>query len=134
MRCYAPRPRSPALTPKDMVAESARLETPRFGHLMGSLYAAESDSAGPLALAHARQAFERCEPLFVVSTHFPQQLAYLTQTRARSAAEPRGLERPSILESRGAALGREFGGTNLNDFIRHELLQAHTWATLMPLN
>jgi hypothetical protein len=38
--------------------------TPRFGHLMGSLYAAESDSVGPLALAHAQQALERCETSF----------------------------------------------------------------------
>src|SRR5260370_20898719 len=50
------------------------------------------------------------------STHFPRQLAYLTQTRARSAAEPRGLERTSILQSRGAVLGREFGGHKLERF------------------
>ena len=62
MRYSAPRRRSRALKPVDTVAESGRLETPRFGHLMGSLYAAESDSVGPLALAHARQALERCEP------------------------------------------------------------------------
>src|SRR6202040_2619478 len=64
MRYSAPRRRSRALKSVDTIAESGRLETPRFGHLMGSLYAAESDSVGPLALAHARQALERCEPLF----------------------------------------------------------------------
>jgi len=64
MRYSAPRRRLRASKPLDTVAESGRLETPRSGHLTGSLQAVESGSVGPLALLYARQALERCEPLF----------------------------------------------------------------------
>jgi hypothetical protein len=38
------------------------------------------------------------------------------------------------IQAGGAVWGREFGGANRHDFIRHELLQAHTWTTLMALD
>ena len=38
------------------------------------------------------------------------------------------------MRARGAALDRNSRGTNRNDFIRQELLQAYTWTTLMALD